>query len=1347
MDRKSRLLLAGAAPVHTVVAGRVPLSPVVRYGVAIIATLVAVLLKLAAGPIILPTLYVPSYGAVLVSAWVGGVGPGVLTSVLSFALGQLLFVPPPAPTTVVTEVARDVLFLIVAIGMSWGTAALRTSQRRLAEVLQAGRDELEARVALRTTELREANRQLTDEVARRSEAEERFRNSFEHAPIGMALVSADGRPLQINAALCRMLGYTHDELLPKPIAEVMHPDDLAGANADRARLLAGEVHGYRAERRYLHRSGAVVWVEMSVSLVRDRDGRPVNLVSHLHDISDRKQAEEALRRSEELLKNQATWLQSILNSLGEAVVVADANGKLLYFNPVAERLHGRGRADVPPEEWSREYGVCFPDGTPVPAEELPIARARRGEVVNANQEFAIRPVGQDTLVPVQVTATPIISEDGSHLGGVVVYRDISSLKEAEAQLRRNEERLREAERLAHVGAWEWELASDTVTWSDEQFRILGLDVQSIPLTSQTLLGMVAEEDRDRVVEAIADALAGRRPYDIECRVVRPDGEVRDVHGRGEVVRDAAQQPIRMLGTILDITERKRFESVLEARVAQRTTELQEEIRQRGEVESALRDSEQRFRAIFEQAAVGVTMVDAEGRGVLINRRLCEILGYSRAELSQLRLRDVTHPDDVESSAQLIRQLVAGERDAYKMEKRYIRKDGSVIWVGLTASAVRDAAGTVKNGIVVVWDITARKRAEEELRAAEERLRQLVEHLPAITYVLALDAAQSTLYISPQIETTLGFTPAEWIADPDLWNRQLHPDDRARVIAEVHASHATGEPFSSEYRMYTRSGAVAWFRDEAVVIRDERDQLLFTQGVMIDITARRLAEDELEATNRRVRSILEEITDGFYLLDEEGRFTYLNPSALRLFERSAEQLLGTKLWDAFPEGIGTPFHDQYQRMMAERVPVAVEAYYAPRNRWFRAHGYPMQRGASVLFEDVTERHEHEVSVMNDILGQLNAHLDVDEAFPAVAASLRQLTGCERSSVTGFEDGDEWVRVVALDKPREYVREGVRFRLADVPAARDALEGRAHVVSDLAEERRFPAMRLLYAAGYRSRLSIPLQGRERVLGVLNLLWREVDGPRRVQLPLINQVAAMIALALEKSRLFEEVRTGRERLEALSHRLLEVQEAERQHIARELHDQIGQALTALKLSLDTIVGATVDGVATRLKDTRNQVNELLGRVRKLALDLRPAMLDDLGLLPALLWLFERYSAQAGVQVNFEHRGLERRFDPDIETAAFRIVQEALTNAVRHAGVQEVTVRAWRDVSTVSVQIVDRGVGFDAEAAMAAGQTSGMAGMRERAVLLGGHLTVESAPGTGTRVSAELPVDDAADEVTVWP
>ncbi|HKO96424.1 MAG TPA: PAS domain S-box protein [Pyrinomonadaceae bacterium] len=218
-------------------------------------------------------------------------------------------------------------------------------------------------------------------------------------------------------------------------------------------------------------------------------------------------------------------------------------------------------------------------------------------------------------------------------------------------------------------------------------------------------------------------------------------------------------------------------------------------------------------------------------------------------------------------------------------------------------------------------------------------------------------------------------------------------------------------------------------------------------------------------------------------------------------------------------------------------------------------------------------------------------------------------------------------------------------------------------------------------------------------------------------------------------EAQREYSERLKFLSRRLMEVQESERRNIALELHDEIGQVLTGLKLTLEMGTRLPAAEVGASLEQAGTLVNELMARVRKLSLDLRPAMLDDLGLLPTLLWHFEHYSAQTQIRVNFKHSGLEkRRFAPEVETAAYRLVQEALTNIARHAQVDEALVRFSTHQNTLLIEVEDYGTGFDVKSVLAAGGTSGLAGMRERAMLLGGRLNVDSRPGAGTRLIAEL-------------
>jgi signal transduction histidine kinase len=262
-------------------------------------------------------------------------------------------------------------------------------------------------------------------------------------------------------------------------------------------------------------------------------------------------------------------------------------------------------------------------------------------------------------------------------------------------------------------------------------------------------------------------------------------------------------------------------------------------------------------------------------------------------------------------------------------------------------------------------------------------------------------------------------------------------------------------------------------------------------------------------------------------------------------------------------------------------------------------------------------------------------------------------------------------------------------------------------------------------YPAAIAIPI-----LLGQLTLLGERLrlyNGKFGLSLFLLTSIVVFVLLVSLTYRSLDRTDAERMRLAAV---LLE--EAERRHLAKELHDEVGQSLTALKLRLQ------VADESEQVLQARSLVDELLQRVSNLALDLRPAMLDDLGLLPALVWLFERYTTQTSVKVEFAHDGLDGRVSPVVETAAFRIVQEGLTNVARHAAVPSVKVRVWRHGRALSVQVFDAGKGFDVAATLAAARSTGLSGMRERAAALGGNLAVESN-AEGTRLTAELPLPAA--------
>jgi signal transduction histidine kinase len=269
-----------------------------------------------------------------------------------------------------------------------------------------------------------------------------------------------------------------------------------------------------------------------------------------------------------------------------------------------------------------------------------------------------------------------------------------------------------------------------------------------------------------------------------------------------------------------------------------------------------------------------------------------------------------------------------------------------------------------------------------------------------------------------------------------------------------------------------------------------------------------------------------------------------------------------------------------------------------------------------------------------------------------------------------------------------------------------------------------------------LGIPLLAQGKTQGVVNLFKHEQSATSTDQFAFFVTLGQQVGSAMQNARLFAEVVAGREHLQHLSHQLVKVQEAERYAIARELHDEVGQILTGLNLTLEMVARLPVEEVYPRLEEAHTMVNDLMLRVREMSLQLRPPMLDDLGLLAALLWHVERYTSQTGIVVHFRQAGLERRFAAEVEIAIYRMVQEALTNVARYAGTSDVVVRLWSNDAMLGVQIEDQGNGFDPEEVLSRHTTSGLSGMRERLRLLGGELQIDAAPGQGCCLAVEIPL-----------
>ncbi|MBK6429653.1 histidine kinase [Candidatus Amarolinea dominans] len=288
-------------------------------------------------------------------------------------------------------------------------------------------------------------------------------------------------------------------------------------------------------------------------------------------------------------------------------------------------------------------------------------------------------------------------------------------------------------------------------------------------------------------------------------------------------------------------------------------------------------------------------------------------------------------------------------------------------------------------------------------------------------------------------------------------------------------------------------------------------------------------------------------------------------------------------------------------------------------------------------------------------------------------------------------------------------------------------------------RYPGFSAFVDSGLHSVLSAPLHiGTEATGGlVLATTTRGLFTVEHVEI--VREVCDLLSVGFQNVRLRLELQRERERLQGLSRRLLATQETERRHLARELHDEVGQILTIIKINLQTMQRRPGAAVFDKpLRESIGMVESALQQVRNLSLALRPSLLDDLGLAAAMRWYVNRQAEvmdlTAHVEVNLE----EKRPPPALETACFRIAQEALTNVARHAAASTVWVTLQRTADRLSLTVRDDGGGFDVAAAReraVLGNSIGLLSMQERALLTGGHLVIESAVGAGTTIQADFP------------
>lgn len=389
------------------------------------------------------------------------------------------------------------------------------------------------------------------------------------------------------------------------------------------------------------------------------------------------------------------------------------------------------------------------------------------------------------------------------------------------------------------------------------------------------------------------ALQGETVLNEELEIHRNNGKIIPLEVQAIPIFDEQGKVSYAINTFTDITPRRHIQKLqenyqenLKKQVNKRTKELQE--------------SEEKFRRSFDDAAIGMALVAPDGSWLKVNNCLCFLVGYTEKELLGKTFQDITHPEDLEIDLEYVQKMLKGEIKTYQMEKRYFKSDGSVIWILLSVSLVKDENQQPLYFISHIQDISLSKQAIKKLKIAELQYRTLVEQIPGAVYTSPLETRSKFAYISPQISQMLKISPQDWEAGFfNSWLEYVHPQDRGRVLQQIQATMTTGVPFESEYRMITAEGETIWVRDQAnlVIAVDGQTQLL--QGLAFDITSRKALEDELALREAQLDGFFTSAPLGLTIIDPHLRFVKLNEPLAQIHGLPISETIGKTLREIVP----------------------------------------------------------------------------------------------------------------------------------------------------------------------------------------------------------------------------------------------------------------------------------------------------------------------------------------------------------------------------------------------------------------------------------------------------------------
>jgi PAS domain S-box-containing protein len=731
---------------------------------------------------------------------------------------------------------------------------------------------------------------------------------------------------------------------------------------------------------YLVYAGSSI-LQLTLNLL-ERDGKVFGISVFGKDITERKQAEEALAQERNLLR-------TLMDNLPDKVYIKDAEGRYVINNPVHLRSLGVTQQDTLGK-------TCFeffpqPLAEQFNADEQEIIRS--GQPLIEKEEVVVDlPTGQPAWH--LTTKVPLRDSQGKVVGLLGVSRDITERKRAEEVLQRKQDMLARTESIAQVGSWEWDVATDTVTWSDELFRLFQRNPADGAPSFAEHPELYYPEDLQRLREAVEAAVSNGAPYEMELRAIRKDGATRVCLARGHAEMGPEKRATRLFGSLQDITERKR-------------------------AEEALRRAEEKYRSIFENAVEGIYQSTPEGRFTTANPALARMWGYESPQELIASITDIARQVyiDPDRRAQ-VRRALEEQDEVRQVEFQTRKKDGSTMWVSENARAVRDTNGACAyEG--TFEDITKRKQAEAALRESEARFRKILEMVPLpLCYV---DKDGVITFRNERFVQVFGYT-ADDVPTLAEWWSQAYPDAQYRQWvtetwdAAVKRAAEEGRDIDPiEYKVTCKSGKERIIEISGITLGDN------FLATFIDLTKRKQAEDELRESEDRFRRVSAMTSDIAYSCrtKEDGRFSieWMTGAADRITGYSGEEIKAQGCWRFLVVGEDLALFEENVIGLAPGSQGSCELRIRHKNGgivWIASFAEcvsePQTPGRLLLYGglvDITERKQAEAyrAMGRQVLQILNEPGDMRDAIQRVLAALKTQSGFDAVGIR-LQDGDDF-----------------------------------------------------------------------------------------------------------------------------------------------------------------------------------------------------------------------------------------------------------------------------------------------------------------------------------------------------